>query len=116
MILLPSHIQASYDYLRAFTPFSRWKLPHGDEIAFKVIADKKLCGYYQHLNGEHWIGVSTAWAGAHSTLLKITAHEMLHLKQKIHGTETKSQHNAEFKRLAGQVCRAFQWDSQDFYF
>lgn len=116
LALHPEHLRATYDYLRAFKPFCRWRLPVGEEVAFKVTADPNTAGFYQWLNASHWIGVSAQCAGMHETVLKITAHEMIHLKQQIDGQVTSSMHNADFRRRAVQVCREWGWDAQDFYY
>lgn len=42
------------------------------------------------------------------------AHEMIHLHQHLRKTETRAQHNAEFKRLAAQVCAQHIFDPKSF--
>lgn len=116
LALHPEHLRATYDYLRAFKPFCRWKLPPGEEVAFRVTADQNLPGFYQLVAKQHWIGVSTRWAGAHTTVQKLIAHEMIHLKQELDGLVTSSMHNADFRRRSQIVCREWGWDAQDFYY
>jgi hypothetical protein len=43
------------------------------------------------------------------------AHEMIHQYQQRERTETaNTEHNAEFLRLAGVVCRHHGWDEKEF--
>lgn len=115
LVLRPEHLQATYDYLLAFKPFSRWNMPPGEAVAFEVTRDSMTAGFYLCIGGCHHVGVSTRCAGAHITVLKIVAHEMVHLAQEIEGRATKSMHNADFRRRAQTVCREWGWDAQDFY-
>ena len=117
MIFTPDHLHATYDFMRHFKPFCRWKLPPGDEIAFKLTLEQKTSGYCQPDRDQHWIAVSHKCAGTIYTLQRIMGHEMIHLKQMLAKTETNgAEHNAEFRELAKNVCREWNWDVLDFYF
>lgn len=109
------HLMATYNYLCAFKPFAGWALPEGEIVVFRVITGRKYAGLYDRTFLAHRIGISSRYAGAHITVLKIMAHEMIHLKQAIDGTENKTNHNAVYKRLAAGVCREWGWDIKDFY-
>jgi hypothetical protein len=114
----PEQLQATYDWMRRFKPFCRWKLPDGEVIAFEVNRDLITPGYYNRVprTQEHCIGASVKHIGTILTLQKVMGHEMIHLKQALAKTETSGQHNAEFRALAKQVCKVWSWDVQDFYF
>lgn len=115
LIPTPDHLRASYDYLRAFRPFNRWPMPDSATLAFRVTRERNTAGWYIRVGDAHKIIVSARHAGSHLTVLKIVAHEMIHLKQAIVGTESPANHNADYKRLAAIVCRAWGWDDKDFY-
>ena len=116
--MTPEQLHATYDWMRKFKPFCRWKLPDGEEIEFEVNCHQKTPGFYTRVvrTQEHCIGVSVKHIGTILTLQKVMGHEMIHLKQAIAKTETRGEHNAEFRTLAKQVCKAWNWDVQDFYF
>lgn len=108
---------AAYDCLRAFAPFSGWKLPHSDEIAFYAVKmPHKRGDYFRYARTtDHVIRASIVNIGHFDTLCKLIAHEMVHLRQAIAKTETpKTQHNAEFYRYAKAICRRMGWDEKDF--
>lgn len=115
--LTHENLPAAYEYLRACEPFRRWKLPEADDLGFKVTRHKDRFG---HLHGDVRspgadIAISEACVGSSAKLLEIMSHEMIHLRQHIRGTETgNTQHNAEFKRLASQVCGVHQFDLKAF--
>lgn len=115
MHLTPSIIEAAYDFLSATPPFNRWSLPPGDEIGFHVGADPRLYGWYVRKGNQHIIGVSVRLVSHTNTLLRTTAHEMVHLRQALRKSETAhTEHNAEFIRLAARVCAAHGFDPKEF--
>lgn len=113
MTLTPEGCAALYDALRAHPPFSRWALPESDEIEFHVTRDKRCFGMY-HYGDDHAITVSEAVVGHWSTLSETMAHEMIHLFQSINNSQTKAEHNTEFRKLAAEVCREFGFDLKAF--
>lgn len=119
--LHPTHLAAAYDFLRALPPFNRWKLPPGEECHFHVSASADWHAEYQHWSESwgkeagHHIRVSAKRTQHTLTLVMNMAHEMIHLKQKLHKTETSNtQHNAEFHHLAARVCQIHGWDPGQF--
>ena len=114
--LNPNHSAASYDFLRALPPFHRWKLPPGDEVEFHITARPEICGEYTRWlhDQTHIIVLSSKNIGHTDTLIRIMAHEIIHLKQGKDGGETSGQHNAEFKRLSAIVCRYHGFDLKAF--
>ena len=113
MTLTPEGCAALYDALRAHAPFSKWKLPESDAIEFHVIRDQKVFGTY-HFGDDHAITVSESVIGHWSTLSETMAHEMIHLYQSLQNRQTKAEHNAEFRKLASEVCRTFGFDPRCF--
>lgn len=110
MNITPQQVAAAYEFLRHFAPFSRWKLPEADAVAIhvKAIRDHGLYWYDKC----HNITVSSLLVDSPPSLLDVTAHEMIHLRQQLRGDPLT--HNAEFRRMAKQVCREFAWDVKRF--
>lgn len=114
--LTPEVLAAAYDYLRSTPPFRRWRrhLPPSDEVSFYVVRDTKTRGWHR-LNGSHEVAVNERWVGHTATLMEVMAHEMVHVYQEDRGSGRAGvQHNAEFVRLAGQVCRHHGFDPRSF--
>ena len=118
LVLTPDRLQATYDCIRSFPPFCKWKLPAGSEIhQFRVTNHSEQQGHYTRYVGTsmHIIAVSAKNIGHFSSLAQVMAHEMIHLHQGIQKTETPNTvHNAEFRRIAESVCKRFGWDEKTF--
>ena len=114
MHLTPEILEAAYEYLRATPPFARWKLPPGDEVAFRVLVTRDICGQHRHDGKQHIIDVSTGRHEHTASLMITMAHEMVHLAQALRATETAGDHNREFQRLGRLVCRHHGFDSKEF--
>jgi hypothetical protein len=115
--LTPDIIEAAYEFLRVTPPFKGWRLPPGDDVVFHVCGSKWM-GYYcrEIATGLHHISLSAKRVGHTNTVFHVMAHEMIHLHQAVAKTETaNTEHNAEFNRLARQVCRLHGWDWKEFY-
>lgn len=109
--LHPQHIEAIYECLRALPPFSRWKLPHGEDVVFRTAYRQDARGEYRRLpSGDHEIMVSTACCGHWDTIVMTVAHEMIHLHQERQGLASPSNHNEAFVRTARRVARMYGWD------
>lgn len=111
------NLPAAYEYLRACEPFRRWGLPEADEVPFKVTRHRDRYGHMwgdkRSANAE--IALSEANIGSSNKLIEKMGHEMIHFHQHLRRSETPgTQHNAEFRRLARQVCRIHGWDFKDF--
>lgn len=112
--LHPDHLAAVYDCLRVFPPFKRWKLPPADEVQFSVTRARDRVGSYCALgNGKHRITASSEKVGHTDTLMRLVAHEMIHMHQEIAGTATSAQHGAEFQRLAALVAKYHGFDPKE---
>lgn len=115
MIVTPHGVAAVWDMLRAMPPFSRWNLPPAEEVEFRTPQRSDVLGEWTKWEGGHHIVTISSKSHGHLlTLIQTVAHEMLHAYQDIKGTSNRAQHNAEFKRLAAQVCRALGFDEKAF--
>jgi len=113
--LTPELLEWAYELVNHTDPFSKWNLPDGHEIEFRVMRGKSVAGDYSRRDdGKHVIRISGRCVGTLSTLLEIMAHEMIHLHQATAKMETKSQHNAAFYKLATQVCKIHKFDPKAF--
>lgn len=99
-------VRAVYVMLLCFPPFSRWSLPPPEKVNFCVAPLKSMWGDFDPNN--HTIRISTVNVTTFLSLVTAVAHEMVHLKQDVSGRwPAKDAHNADFKRMAKQVCKHF---------
>lgn len=107
--ITPEACELCYDFLDALPPFTEWNLPPAHDVEFVVFDKPKLYGYYQWFEGHHRIGIGPK-VGHTITLVQTMAHEMVHLAQAVHKTETKAEHNPAWHRMIEQVCRHHGFD------
>jgi len=112
--ITPNQVAACYEMLRAFPPFSKWKLPEAESVAFHTRQLRNCHGVYQWDGKTHNITISTALVDSHASLVDTVAHEMIHLYQELRGTVTKTMHNPEFHQLSRRVCNLFMYDKKRF--
>lgn len=114
--LTPHILVAAYEFLRETPPYKSWSLPESDSIQFHVTRHKDREGDYSFSNGStHIIRLSSKWIGHTDNLLRVMAHEMIHLYQRTSKRETpNTNHNAQFIRLANRVCQLHGWDPRLF--
>lgn len=114
--LTPEMLVLSYALLRETTPFKSWKLPHPDYVGFQVSRTLDVCGQFwiDPRKQVPCIAISGAAVSRLDTLVRIMAHEMIHLKQWASKEITKGIHNARFRRRAATVCRAHGFDPKLF--
>ncbi len=120
--LTPENLEAAYELLRRTKPFSGWKLPQAEEVAFRVSASRGLYGFHHSdrqrkahpAPGSHAITISEATVGTLDTLLRSMAHEMCHIRESQLGPYTGNAHGEMFRRLATQVCRHHGFDQKAF--
>lgn len=113
--LHPDHLEAIYECLRALPPFNRWKLPHGEDVLFRTADRRDVQGeYFRRPSGDHEIMVSLACCGHFDTVVRVVAHEMIHMAQAISGHDSVANHNADFNRKARRVARMYGWDPKAF--
>lgn len=109
--LTPARLAATYEFLRAFPPFSAWRLPPSDGVRFQVLTTRNFIA--QCTAGDPpLLQVSRGKVGHAYPLLVAVAHEMVHMRQAQRGHSMA--HNAEFHRLARLVCRRFGFDPKAF--
>lgn len=114
MHLTPEILAGAYEYLRTTPPFRRWKLPHADEVRFRVSATISPRAFYLYDRAKdppHEIVLSAKRHGTTHSIMETMAHEMLHLHQELRGTaHHNNQHNAEFHHLNKRLCAYHGWD------
>lgn len=111
--LTPQRIAATYECLRSFPPFCRWKLPPADQVSFAVLQTTHLAADYQPDVVDR-IRISAGRNGLFNTLASSVAHEMIHQRLKHRGLKNWHAHGAEFQRIAKAVCARFGWDPKIF--
>ena len=108
-------LRAAYDFLCVTPPFCRWNLPSGEDVEFRVIKDAATAGWFNVIAGRNVIALSQANIGHTGTMLRVLAHEMLHLHQTRTGmASVRRPHNAAFHKLAAGICRLHGFDPLDF--
>ena len=115
--MTPNMLVAAYEFLCLMPPFSRWHLPVSDEVEFHVMRQYDREGDYEGppSRKNHLIRCSSRWIGHTDNLLRVMAHEMIHLHQRLRKSDTpNTNHNREFVRLADQVATTHGWDPRLF--
>lgn len=112
--LTPDTLRAAYDFLNTTPPFSKWNLPDGEDVAFKVVRDPSMRGWYRREDRRHTIGISSRTIGHNASLIGVMAHEMIHLHEANVKACGSGQHSAAFHRWAGQVCKVHGFDPKLF--
>lgn len=121
--LKPELLESVYELLRTTPPFSRWRLPPGEEVEFHVVDLKpqfhadyqlvaKASGHHVHR-----IRVNAYVCRTLLTLVPTIAHEMCHIRQQAligNRTEANENHGVVFAKLADQVCRWHGFDRGTF--
>ena len=113
--ITPDRLAAVYEMLRAWPPFSRWRLPAAEQVSFRVTRSRSLDAAWWIDGGTHHIEANARRIGYLSTLCCAMGHEMLHLHQRVAKLETpNTEHNADFVRKGRLLCARFGWDPQQF--
>ena len=110
--LTPTLLRATYDYLCQTPPFTRWHMPPGREVRFRVTRSWTVQGDHLLEKGRHTVRVSSNKSGTTHTLLQLMAHEMVHVVCDRDGV--RSEHGREFRRRAASVCRYHGFDPRNF--
>ena len=112
----PHVVAAAYDFLRQCPPYRGWRLPEGDSVEFRLERDQTCYGSHKGTPTHNIIGVNDNFIGHTETLLRVVAHEMIHLHQYLAKLETPGTvHNAHFRRVARRACRTHGWDEKHFF-
>lgn len=110
-------LRAAYDYLNSTPPFNKWNLPDSEDLKFKVARDPNhfgWCTYWRGKKQRHVIAISSKCVGHTSSLMRIVAHEALHLHQYLTGQSKGGEHNAAFYKDAETICRIHGFDQKGF--
>jgi hypothetical protein len=113
VIITPDMLEATYELLRVTLPFRRWKLPHPDDLGFRVSGARDRHAHYRNHKGVKEICVSQFHAKGLEKLQQDVAHEMVHLRLDEVG-DSRVNHGPKFVRLAKIVCWRHKWDLQAF--
>lgn len=99
--------------LRTTAPFKGWRLPHADEIEFRLTAQPGGLQGECWLNGPRMgIDISVLNHGHLLTMVTTLAHEMVHLYQLKLGRDPD--HGAFFLSRAAVVCNRLGLDPKAF--
>lgn len=130
--LTPRLLELTYELLRATPPFNRWRMPHADEVEFRVqplgcdregseilamytFREKLKDQRRNPLNRIKLCCKSNRWL---IDIVPNMAHEMVHLHQHMNVDEERGRrsapHGLVFKELARQVCRTHRFDFATF--
>lgn len=115
--LTPEILRAAYDFLCTTPPFSKWNMPPGEDVKFRVLrgSPHRLdYGEYQFVKRKHVISVMRARTGHTLSLMVLMAHEMVHLYEQETGFATAAQHTKTFLKLAERVCKYHGFDPKAF--
>lgn len=112
MHLTPAILVAAYEYMLTTLPFRRWKMPHSDDVVFRIVNRPDVLGYADKINGKHVIGISSRCVSHTNTLMHGMAHEMVHVHLDRHGVRTI--HGKAFHAAAKLVCRQHGFDPKVF--
>ena len=113
MHVTPEMLERTYSLLCVTLPFRRWKMPHPDELGFRVSAHRDRHAHYRNHNGVKEICVSQVHVKDLDKLTRDVGHEMVHLRLDETGN-SRVNHGPKFIRLATIVCRRNKWDLQEF--
>lgn len=124
--LTPEILEKVYELLRVTAPFKRWKLPHADEVEFRVKDLGQNMAWYHYeddiqkmlVKPTHRIELCVMDHRELKLTVESMAHEMVHMRQRLHEDvktgKRSAPHGKVFKRLAAQVCRAHRLDPAKF--
>ena len=115
MKLTPEILAAAYDYNKTWEPFNKWNFPDAEEVEFRVIKSTTVHGWYAMRDGKHIIAISARTVGFPTTLIRVMAHEMIHLHQQEAGMANAAQHNRAFQKLAERVAKIHGYDPKEFW-
>lgn len=111
--LTPDLLRAAYNFLNESPPFSRWNLPDGEDVNFRVVRDRTRYAYHQLDDDKHSISFSSLIVGHNSTLIRTMAHEMVHVHERRSDCNATGHSNA-FNKWGAQVCKYHGFDPKDF--
>jgi len=104
-------IKNLYSAIYCTTPFTRWDMPLPEQVKFIVDQDPEVMGTYLYDDGEkyeHVITISAKKCGHLSTVIRVLAHEAIHMSR--WKTQKWSHHDAEFRRRTKIVSDELGFD------
>lgn len=116
MQLTTDIVEGMYNLLLLTPPFRGWRLPPSDDVVFGIMRHPDRGGDYcwDPVKKQHKIQVNDSWCGNLVSLVRIVAHEMVHLHLQIAYPRDRAHHGRRFLRCAAQVCRHHHLDPKAF--
>jgi hypothetical protein len=105
-------IRATYEWLSHFPPFCRWHLPPAKKITFYVTDFVSEVAEYDHI--KKTLRVSTANVGTYDMLIRVMAHELIHVREHVSGKWTVKHDSAFFRQSRAMICKHFAFDPLTF--
>jgi hypothetical protein len=106
-------LRAAYDFLNETPPFNKWNLPHGEDIEFRVVRDRNRYAWHSLVAEKHVIAVSSLNVGHTISLIRVMAHEMVHVHERRSSCNATG-HSPAFMRWGAQVSAYHGFDPKDF--
>jgi hypothetical protein len=115
--LTPDILRAAYEYLAETGPFSRWNLPHAEDVRFQVTRSNNVHGSCSPPceRRPHYVFALSARRHSHTSSIMVTmAHEMVHAHMFESRLGDWRAHGDTFNALAKEVCDAHGFDPGQF--
>jgi hypothetical protein len=111
MKLTPAILRNLYSAIYCMKPFNKWPMPLPEQVKFMVDEDPEVMGTYLYDDGDKWehtITISEKKCGHLSTVIRVLAHEAIHMSR--WKTQKWSHHDAEFRRRTKVVSDELGFD------
>ena len=109
VLLTPKNLSLLYKGFADLPPFNKYKLPHHNQIKFKVIKDPHAYGFFSPdpLHNQ----ISRSRCGHFTTIAATMLHEMVHLTLYYnHGLKNYDEHNALFYKILHKAADTYNLD------
>ena len=110
--ITPETVRATYTYLLSFPPFNRWRLPPAKKLTFYVTDFTGEWAEYNH--EKHTLRVSTVNVATYDALIRVVAHELIHVREHVAGKWTVKHDSAFFKESKRMILKHFAFDPLTF--
>jgi len=108
-LLTPEYLAKLYTTFAKLPPFDKYALPNANAIEWKVIKDKRVCGYFYA--DPLRIEISSSYCKKFRILSETILHEMIHLAlYHCKRYEHYDEHKVEFYKLAVEVCKVYGFE------
>ena len=101
-------LRSAYEFLRAVAFNNDKNLPPGRFVRF-VARKLKHHGYHDYVRKRHTIWIDTADTKSVDFMLKIMAHEMIHLARRDHDASDEDAHDTLFQAAARAIEQQMGW-------